>query len=263
MAIYDKPIWAPIEDALAELPETFTTDDAMKWFRSKYPKIKEGSIRAHITGMSVNNPTRRYYSGTLDHGVINKIDRYHCTRYIPEHHGKFDRYGKQQGIAELGGDETLPTGTDEVHLGEETGPEAASEFALEQHLEEFMERNWSRIDFGAPLDIWMDPDGALGRQYPTDVGFIDFLCKDRDTGSFVVIELKKGRTSDVVVGQTQRYMGWVKMHLETEGKPVLGLIVVSERDDKLRYALEVAPNIALRLYRVNFELIASEESDVS
>ena len=260
MAIYEKPIWGLIKDALADLPEIFTTDDVLNWFRAKYPKIKESSIRAHIVGMSVNNPTRRHYSGTLDHGAIYKIDRNHYTRYAPERHGTFNKYGQQEGVADAASQDDLSPEELGEHAGEEPSPEQA-EFALEQHLEEFMERNWGRIDFGAPLDIWVDSDGVSGRQYPTDIGFIDFLCKNRSTGSFVVIELKKGRTSDVVVGQTQRYMGWVKRHLESEGRPVLGLIVASDRDEKLRYALEVAPNIALRLYRVNFELIAPEESD--
>jgi len=261
MAIYEKPIWGLIKDALADLPEIFTTDDVLNWFRAKYPKIKESSIRAHIVGMSANNPTRRYYSGTLDHGVIYKLDRNRYTRYDPEHHGTFNKYGKQEGISDGNGQDELPAELLSEYAGEEPSPEQV-EFALEQHLEEFMERNWNRIDFGAPLDIWVDTDGVSGRQYPTDnIGYIDFLCKDRDTGSFVVVELKKGRTSDVVIGQTQRYMGWVKKHVETQARPVMGLIIASDLDEKLRYALEVAPQIKLRLYRVNFELIAPEESN--
>jgi len=132
-----------------------------------------------------------------------------------------------------------------------------SEFALEQHLEEFMERNWGRIDFGRPLEIWLDEHGVSGRQYPTEVGYIDFLCKDRSDGAFVVIELKRGRTSDVVVGQTQRYMGWVKRNLESSA-PVYGLIIANEIDNKPHYALDVATNISARQYRVQFELVEPE-----
>lgn len=208
--------------------------------------------------MSVNNPTRRHYSGLLTHGLLYKVDRYHYTRYDPARHGTFDKFGRQAEVADeeealaeegLGGYESI-----------EPSPEQ-SKFALEMHLEEFIERNWSRIDFGLPLDVWEDEEGTGGRQYATDVGYIDFLCKDRESGSLVVIELKKGRTSDAVVGQCQRYMGWVKRHLETGGRPVLGLIVANDLDERLKYALEVAPQISLRLYRVNFELISPEESD--
>lgn len=260
MAIYEKPIWGLIKDALADLPEIFMTDDVLNWFRAKYPKIKESSIRAHIVGMSANNPTRRHYSGTLDHGVIYKLDRNRYTRYDPEHHGTFNKYGKQEGIADVNGQDELSAEQLSDYAGEEPSP-GQVEFALEQHLEEFMERNWGRIDFGIDLEIWKDEEGIEGRQYPTDVGYIDFLCKDRQSGSFVVLELKKGRTSDAVVGQCQRYMGWVKTHLESEERPVLGLIIASDLDDRLKYALEVAPQIHLRLYRVNFELMAPEDAN--
>jgi RecB family endonuclease NucS len=33
-------------------------------------------------------------------------------------------------------------------------------------------------------------------------------------GDFVVVETKKGKESDKVVGQIQRYMGWVKRNLQ-------------------------------------------------
>lgn len=260
MQIYDKPIWALIKDALAELPDTFTTDDVVKWFRTNYPKIKDSSIRAHLIGVSVNNPTRRYYRGTLRHGFLYKVDRYHYIRYDPERHGQFDINGRQEGLSSSEGEDYLAEEELVDSVVEEVAPKQA-EFALEQHLEDFMERNWSRIDFGAPLEIYVDSDGVPGRQYPTDIGVIDFLCRDKGTGSFVVVELKKGRTSDSVVGQTQRYMGWVKRHLETEGKDVFGVIIANDLDERLRYALEVAPHIKLRVYRVNFELMAPEQTN--
>ena len=40
----------------------------------------------------------------------------------------------------------------------------------------------------------------------TEVGTIDILADEPDTNSLVVIELKKGRESDKVVGQTLRYI---------------------------------------------------------
>src|SRR3546814_10376966 len=50
----------------------------------------------------------------------------------------------------------------------------------------------------------------IGRQYETTVGPIDILARDKKTGGYVVIELKKGRAADKVFGQLSRYMGWVK-----------------------------------------------------
>ncbi|HLK14184.1 MAG TPA: hypothetical protein VKT78_05215, partial [Fimbriimonadaceae bacterium] len=49
------------------------------------------------------------------------------------------------------------------------------------------------------------------------------------------IELKRGRSADKVFGQLSRYMGWVKRNL-SGGRPVIGVIVAAEIDDKLRSA---------------------------
>ena len=130
------------------------------------------------------------------------------------------------------------------------------QFALEQHLEDFMHANWSRINFGRSLKLHQGSDGETGRQFPTEVGVIDFLCEDTDTGDLVVIELKKGRSSDKVLGQCQRYMGWVQENLAKAGEKVRGLIVAPEQDDRLRYALKVAPDVQMLCYRVDFHLFS-------
>ena len=68
------------------------------------------------------------------------------------------------------------------------------------------------------------------------------------------IELKKGRASDVVMGQIQRYMGHIKNNLAGE-KDVKGLIIALEDDKNLRDALSVAPNIKFMKYEVSFKLV--------
>ena len=87
------------------------------------------------------------------------------------------------------------------------------EFALETYLEEFLLSNWDRIDWGRPLEIWESETSDVGHQLATPVGRLDFLAKDTDTDALVVIELKRGRPSDRVVGQITRYMGWVRADL--------------------------------------------------
>ena len=69
-----------------------------------------------------------------------------------------------------------------------------------------------------------------------------------------MIELKKGRPADQVVGQILRYMGWVKRNLCKEGKAVKGLIICRDPDTKLSYALEMTTNIDVRYYSVSFKL---------
>lgn len=132
-------------------------------------------------------------------------------------------------------------------------------FALEEHLEEFMEANWDRIDFGSRLEIFTDKQGNAGRQYPTGIGRIDFLCEDKAADELVVLELKRGRSSDVALGQVQRYMGWVKENL-SNGRAVRGIVIAHEDDDRLRYALLVARDVEAWTYRVSFELVRAGPS---
>lgn len=124
--------------------------------------------------------------------------------------------------------------------------ENQNEFVLEKYLEDFIVSNFTAI-FDDKLEM-------LERQYATDIGSIDILAKERKSGSFVVIELKKGRSSDNVVGQICRYMGWVKKHLCAEGQPVKGLIICRSADPKLQYALETTEHVDVRYYKVSFTL---------
>lgn len=126
------------------------------------------------------------------------------------------------------------------------------EFAMEKYLEEFIETNFNRINFGEKLELYQDEE-STGRQYPTPIGNIDLLAVDKANKEFVVIELKKGRSSDVVIGQILRYMGWVKENLAKDHS-VRGIIIAKERDEKLEYALKMTPNLSLFSYIVSFEL---------
>lgn len=134
------------------------------------------------------------------------------------------------------------------------GPvEDVNEFVLEKYLEEFVVSNFATI-FRGDLRVYEDPEGNDGQQYSTEIGPIDILAQTRSGDSFVVIELKKGRPSDQVVGQVLRYMGWVKANLCKNGQSVRGLVICRDRDPKLSYALEMTNNIDVRYYTVDFKL---------
>ena len=126
------------------------------------------------------------------------------------------------------------------------------EFAMEKYLEEFIETNFSGIDFGATLKLYQDEE-SNGRQYQTPIGNIDLLAVDKEKKELVVIELKKGRSSDAVVDQVLRYMGWVQENL-ADGFSVRGIIIVKDKDEKLEYALKFSPHVSLFLYEVSFKL---------
>jgi restriction system protein len=128
-------------------------------------------------------------------------------------------------------------------------------FALEKHLEDFLVQNWSHTDLGKQYDIFTEDGEKAGRQYQTDTGAVDILAVSKDKSELLVIELKKGRASDVVVGQTLRYMGYVKEELAEASQGVRGVIIAAEDDIKLRRALAVAPNIEFYRYEVSFKLM--------
>jgi restriction system protein len=133
------------------------------------------------------------------------------------------------------------------------GVEDPSAFVLEKYLEDFIVSNFETI-FKGQLKIYEDVDGNDGQQYATEIGPIDILAVEPKSKSYVVIELKKGRPSDQVVGQVLRYMGWVKQNLCTDAKGVKGLVICREPDPKLSYALEMTKNIDVRYYSVSFKL---------
>lgn len=132
--------------------------------------------------------------------------------------------------------------------------EDTTEFVLEKYLEDFIVSNFAGI-FRNELVLYRDPEeNVIGQQYATDVGTIDILAQDPKTGNFTVIELKKGRESDKVVGQTLRYMGWVQENLCRGGAIVKGMIICKDIDSKMAYALKMTNNVEVKLYRVDFAL---------
>lgn len=132
--------------------------------------------------------------------------------------------------------------------------EDPSVFALEKHLEDFLVQNWKKTLLGKKYNIYEVDGEIVGQQFPSDTGNIDLLAISKDGGEILVIELKKGRASDVVVGQIQRYMGYIKEELMEEGQTIRGAIIALEDDLRIRRALSVVDNIDFYKYEVSFKL---------
>lgn len=133
--------------------------------------------------------------------------------------------------------------------------EDPSAFAMEKHLEDFLVQNWEQTELGKAFDIFQEDGERKGQQYPTDTGPIDILAISKDKKQLLVVELKKGRASDVVVGQTLRYMGFVTQELAEPGQTTRGVIIALDDDQRIRRALSVAPNIDFYRYQVSFKLL--------
>lgn len=136
--------------------------------------------------------------------------------------------------------------------------EDPSEFALEKHLEDFLVKNWKQTELGKKFDIFEEDGILLGQQYPSDTGPIDILAVSKDKKTLLVVELKKGRASDNVVGQIQRYMGYVKEELAESNQEVRGIIIALEDDLRIKRALSVTTNIEFYRYQVSFKLFKNQ-----
>jgi restriction system protein len=128
-------------------------------------------------------------------------------------------------------------------------------FAMEQHLEAFLVLNWDQTEFAKTLSIFEEDGEKVGQQYETDAGPIDILAISKDKKRLLVVELKRGRASDVVVGQVLRYMGYVKEEIAEPDQTVEGAIVALDDDKKLRWALAAVPNVSFYRYEIRFKLV--------
>lgn len=133
--------------------------------------------------------------------------------------------------------------------------EDPSVFALERHLEDFLVQNWKHTELGKHYDIYEEEGETVGQQYPTDTGPIDILAISKNKKELLIVELKKGRVGSVVVGQIQRYMGFIKDERAEKDQTVKGVIIAFEDDLQIRRALSVANNIEFYTYKIHFDLI--------
>lgn len=98
--------------------------------------------------------------------------------------------------------------------------------------------------FGYDLHLAEVRGKGTGRQFYCEEikGFIDILCRDRVTGGYVVIELKKVRAGRDAFAQISAYMTWVEDHV-ARGMPVRGLVISAGSDAKFDACLRRAKDI--------------------
>ncbi len=181
------------------------------------------------------------------------IDRADMSQTLKNSTGSIGMYCDVSGYREeieklLGGVQTTALITTELI-------EDPAAFAMEKHLEDFLVENWAQTDLGKEYDIYDEDGERVGQQYATDTGPIDILAISKNKKRLLVVELKKGRASDVVVGQILRYMGYVQEELAEKNQIVSGVIIALEDDQRIRRALMVTPNIVFYRYQVSFKLV--------
>lgn len=122
------------------------------------------------------------------------------------------------------------------------GESDGSFFVLESGIEEAVKANLNQLKLHiAEEEIQQQCNLGIG------VGRTDLICRDKDN-NFVVLELKAVQTSDYVVGQILRYMGYIRENwADKEGLKVSGIIITPSYDEQLRLAAKEAGIKVLRI----------------
>ena len=113
-----------------------------------------------------------------------------------------------------------------------------------------------RRKLGRKLRMYNHSGKGYGRQFPIPgVGLIDLLVEDVDTNDLIVVELKRGQSDDQVIGQTSRYMTWVRKNLAERDQKTFGIICVHRASQNLRLAAENIPGLTVFEYELNFGVV--------
>jgi len=225
------------DDFAMKKGDRITKDQVIAWFNDKYPRIKLGTITAHLVRMSTNAKSRHHYNAKpMEDGLFYQIDG--STYRL------FDAENDPSPL--LKGAQAL----EEANETESEIDEERSEFAYERDLQNFLSRNLSLIEPGLRL---FEDDGITGIEYPVGGRYIDILALDRNN-NYVVIELKVSRGYDRVVGQLLRYVTWVKKHQADEGQSVRGVIIAREISEDLSLACDGLLDVELFEYQLSITL---------
>lgn len=115
-------------------------------------------------------------------------------------------------------------------------------FLLEAGLEEAVKKNLKQLGLRL-ADENIQQQCALG----IGIGRTDLVCLDKKD-NFVVLELKAVNSSEAVIGQIQKYMGYIRENWAKKlGKEVRGIILAPDFDEGLRYAAQEAKIKVLRI----------------
>jgi endonuclease len=249
MSIYSKPVRLLLKEDFVPNQnitkgQVISKDQVISWFKSNYPKIKTGTITAHLLKMSVNAPTRIHYNANPngEDDLLYKIDGSH-----------FRLYEKESDPLPIY--EKLLPETEKVEQAE-TSDENDEEFsqtkgfAFESDLRDFLSQNLTLIESG--LHLYED-EGIRGVEFPVGGRFIDLLAIDKHN-NYVVIELKVSKGYDRVIGQLLRYMAWIEKNQAELTQKVRGIIIAREISDDLHLAVSKIPDVELFEYDLSVSL---------
>lgn len=247
MSLYSQPVRVLMKEMANELcqkPGTiFSKRDAVAWFARKYPKVKKGTVTAHLICLSTNAQSRTHYNAKSgEDDLLYQIDGSHFRLYQPNQDPPPIYTPRKRS------EPTISEGEDEA----DTSPQspASGEFAYETDLRNYLAKNIESLE--PELRVYED-EGITGIEFPVGGRFIDILAVSPD-GDLVVIELKVSRGYDRVVGQLMRYIAWIKKNLAESDQRVRGVIVAREISEDLLLACSMVPDVKLFEYELSLSL---------
>jgi hypothetical protein len=242
--LYDKPVRLLMRGMASEMGlrkrDILERDEVLEWFRKKYPKVKEGTVTAHLLQLSTNVPSRIHYNlrPTGEDDFFFRIDPSHFRLYDPENDPAPIHKDRPASL--------------EPH--ESDAAPGSSEFAYERDLRNFLSKNLGLIE--PRLSLYKEEE-ITGIEFPVGGRYIDILAVDSDK-DYVVVELKVSRGYDRAVGQLLRYMAWIEQNQADPGQKVRGIIVAKEISEDLRLACSKVSGVDLYTYELSVSL--SKES---
>ncbi len=190
---------------------------------------------------------------TISHGKIPSFEV--LTRlvleYFPNSKWKESHYNWYRSQIKTGKIELTELAERSELPESETGEDqSVTEFAvsIEKDLQVYLSNRLTDIEEGLTL---------VSREYKTEAGLIDLLCKDKN-GDYLIIETKAGVGKDGALGQLLGYIGALKDTGIREN--IRGMLVASGFEQRVVYACKVLGNVTLVKYNLSFkfEKIAKE-----
>jgi endonuclease len=219
--------------------QNFAKQQAINWFAQHYPKIRKGTIKAHLLRLSVNAPSRLHYTPKLgEDDILFQVNS-----------NQFRLYDIKQDPLPIYGAADRTT-LKKLEIEEEVDLGISTEFAYESDLRDYLAKNLQIIEPG--LRLYKEED-ITGIEFPVGGRFIDILAVD-SKGDFIVIELKVSRGYDRAIGQLLRYMAWIQKNQTDSGQKVRGVIVARGISEDLLLACSLMPSIDLFEYELSLSL---------
>lgn len=247
-----KQIWLALSDCFRANGQPLTRAQVVAW------------IGVHYQDSEFNPVTLK---AQLDRSCANVqwAEKYNAPKIL-----YFDRRTKKYSLVD--GHAISPMETpepdgiqDQVEIDDEGGllePEDQSDLlvGVEAQLRDYLAKNLGKLEKG--LTFWTDSPPSV--EYVIEGKRIDILAKDSD-GVPVVVELKRGKAYDRVVGQALLYQALVSSSFKTPRVRII--LVANEISIELRLASSRQADFKLFEYELTMQLnpvasVVSNEEEV-